>query len=61
MAVACEISTILQCRGKIFVSSSHIDFYTSLDSVSLSARIAGLDHDPGWMPEIGRVVLFHFE
>ena len=61
MAIDCDISHLLQCRGKIFVTSSHIDFFTSVDNVSLAARVSGLDRDPGWLPDIGRVVQFHFE
>jgi hypothetical protein len=33
----------------------------NIDDISLVARRAGLDRDPGWLPHFGRVVLFHFE
>lgn len=53
--------TVLLCRAKIYFSSSHVDLQTNLDNISLAARRAGLDQDPGWMPGMGKVVLFHFE
>jgi hypothetical protein len=52
---------VLRCRGRISVTRTHVDFYTSLDHISLIARRAGLDRDPGWCPEAGRVVQFHYE
>lgn len=51
---------LLQCRGLVYVTSSHIDFVAPLNNISLAARRSGLDRDPGWLAEIGRVVLFHF-
>jgi hypothetical protein len=32
----------------------------SLQDVDLAVRLAGLDRDPGWVPMLGRIVLFHF-
>jgi hypothetical protein len=32
-----------------------------LADVSLAARRAGLDRDPGWDPSFGRVIKIHFE
>jgi hypothetical protein len=31
-----------------------------LKHVSLPVRLAGLDANPGWYPELGRVVTFHY-
>ena len=53
--------SILKCRGHIHVTSCHIDFIAPLENISLSARLAGLDRDPGWIAEVARVVLFHFD
>jgi len=55
------LKNVLQCRGKVYLTSTHVDFVTHLENISLAVRRAGLDSDPGWLPEIGRVVLFHFE
>ena len=52
---------ILQLPARIYLSSSHIDLVTSVDEISMPARMSGLDQNPGWMPEMGRVVLFHFD
>lgn len=55
------VNALLRCRGHISITRTHVDFYTSLDNISLAARRAGLDRDPGWCPEVGKVVQFHFE
>jgi hypothetical protein len=47
--------------GRLYVTSTHVDAVLRLDDISLPARIAGLDADPGWCPQLGRVVQFHFE
>jgi hypothetical protein len=31
-----------------------------LERISLPARRAGLDRDPGWLPDLGLIVTFHF-
>ena len=50
----------LTSPGRVQVTSTHIDVLLSLEDVDLPARVAGLDHDPGWLPVLGRIVLFHF-
>lgn len=52
---------LLKLPAKIYFSSCHIDMVTSMDNISMIARISGLDQNPGWMPVIGKVVTFHFE
>jgi hypothetical protein len=32
-----------------------------MDQISIPVRRAGLDHDPGWMPDLAYIVLFHFD
>jgi hypothetical protein len=54
------LTNLFQCEGRIYVSSSHIDLVASVNSTKLSLRCCGLDQDPGWLPEYGRVVLFHY-
>lgn len=53
--------TLLRRRGRLYVTATHVDLVMSLDQVSLSVRMAGLDRSPGWLGAFGRVVLFHFE
>jgi hypothetical protein len=47
--------------GLVQVTSSHVDVRMTLDQVTLPVRLAGLDASPGWVPELGRVVTFHFQ
>lgn len=47
--------------GTVFVSRTHVDVVLDIHQIDLAARTSGLDQDPGWIPELGRVVLFHFE
>lgn len=51
---------VLQCPGRLAVTRTHVDFHASLDHISLPARCAGLDQNPGWCAPLGRVVSFHF-
>jgi hypothetical protein len=53
--------TLLVRNGRLFVTSTHVDLVMRIDSVTLPVRMAGLDRNPGWLSELGRVVLFHFE
>lgn len=55
------VEAVLQLRARLYISSSHIDLLAGLDDISLPARRAGLDRDPGWLPLFGRAFLFHFE
>ena len=55
------VQEMLLRPGRVFLSSSHLDVVMGLDDVSLPARLSGLDRNPGWVPEWGRVVLFHFK
>jgi hypothetical protein len=51
---------LLYRSGKLYVTSTHVDLVMDLDDVSVPARLAGLDTNPGWVPELGRVVSFHY-
>lgn len=55
------LKRLLLCPGKLYVTATHVDFATDINNISISARMSGLDRNPGWLPEYGRVVLFHFE
>ncbi len=50
----------LAVPGRVRVTGTHVDVVLSLQDVDLAARLAGLDRDPGWVPVLGRIVLFHF-
>ncbi len=47
--------------GRVLVSRTHVDVVLSLDQIDVAVRACGLDQDPGWVPHLGRIVLFHFE
>lgn len=51
---------LLNCPGQLHVTATHIDFVTDINNCSISIRKAGLDRNPGWLPEWGRVVKFHY-
>lgn len=55
------VAHLFRRRARLYVTSTHVDLAMSLDEVSLPARLAGLDRDPGWLPEFGRVIKFHYE
>ena len=53
-------AALLARPGRLLVSRTHIDFFSPPDRVSIAVRRAGLDRDPGWQPDLGYIVLFHF-
>jgi len=52
---------LLICNGRLYITSTHIDIMMKLDDISIPARMAGLDADPGWAADFGRIVKFHFD
>ncbi len=59
--VALNPKALLLHPGRLYLTSTHVDLVMGLNSVSIPVRMAGLDLDPGWMPDFGRIVLFHYE
>ena len=55
------INSLLQANGHLYVTGSHVDLVMNLSELSLPIRLAGLDFDPGWLVDFGRVVMFHYE
>jgi hypothetical protein len=47
--------------GRLYLTSTHVDLVMNLDTISLPIRLAGLDFNPGWLPDYGKVIQFHFE
>jgi hypothetical protein len=54
-------SSALSRPGRISVTRTHVDVILDLQHVDIAARVSGLDRDPGWVPDLGRIVAFHFE
>jgi hypothetical protein len=46
--------------GRLYVTATHVDLVMPMNEISVPVRLAGLDANPGWVPELGRVVTFHF-
>ena len=53
-------AALLHAEGRLVLTRTHLDVLLPLTAVSMPARMAGLDRDPGWVPLLGRVVAFHF-
>jgi hypothetical protein len=54
------VRELLLLDSRIYLSSSHIDLVANIEQTNFRLRCAGLDQDPGWLPDYGRVVLIHF-
>jgi hypothetical protein len=52
---------LLQHRGRIAVTRTHIDLFLPLDSADILLRRMGLDRNPGWRPDYGYIVAFHYD
>ncbi len=51
----------LVCRsGRISVTRTHFDLFFDHRQTDIRIRRVGLDLDPGWLPWLGKVVLFHY-
>lgn len=55
------VERLLRRDGRVWLTPSHVDVVMPLGAVSLAVRAAGLDADPRWRPDLGRVVAFHYE
>jgi hypothetical protein len=54
------LATIVRRRGAVRADPGWIEVELGLDEVSVDLRAAGLDLDPGWLPELGCVVRFRY-
>jgi hypothetical protein len=55
-----SLQEVLLRAGTLYVSATHVDIVMGMKQICVPARLAGLDANPGWVPELGRVVTFHF-
>lgn len=51
---------LLEVRGVLRATESHLDLYLDVNAARIELRLAGLDLNPGWVPWLGRVVSIHF-
>ncbi len=56
-----EIANYLLEPATLYLTRTHVDLVFTLDQIRLDLRLAGLDRDPGWVPELARVITFHYE
>ena len=47
--------------GHLEITRTHVDLFLPLDATDVALRRAGLDLDPGWSPDYGHIILFHYE
>ena len=40
---------------------THVDVVFALDQADVAVRRCGVDLNPGWIPWLGRIVVFHYE
>jgi hypothetical protein len=55
-----RIEEALMRTGSLYLTATHVDLVMPMSEISLPVRLAGLDANPGWAPEFGRVITFHF-
>ncbi len=55
------LHSLIRRPGRVLSSRTHLEVCFNLAHGDLRVRRAGLDIDPGWVPWLGRVVLFHYE
>jgi hypothetical protein len=51
---------LLEQSGHLEITRTHIDLFLPLDSADIVLRRAGLDRNPGWLPNYGHIVQFHY-
>ena len=59
--VRMPLAQIIDRPGAFTLTRTHLDIYFHHDQADIRIRRSGLDLDPGWVPWLGRVVLFHYE
>lgn len=55
------ISNYILEPATLYLTRTHVDVVFTLDQIRLDVRMAGLDRDPGWVPELARAIAFHYE
>jgi hypothetical protein len=58
--VGMTMAELMGRPGAFTLTRTHLDIFFHHDQADIRIRRAGLDLDPGWVPWLGRVVLFHY-
>ena len=56
-----SLTDALRRTGRLYITPNHVDLVMRMKQISVPVRIAGLDANPGWTPELGRIIKFHFD
>jgi hypothetical protein len=56
-----DLLELLHLHARLYLTMSHLDLVARLDAVRFPVRAAGLDRNPGWLRDWGRVIYFHFK
>jgi hypothetical protein len=51
---------LLRRPATLSATPTHVDVLLPMSAIEIAVRRAGLDRDPGWSPQFGRVIGFHF-
>jgi hypothetical protein len=54
------VRALLLRNARLFVTGTHIDVMLDLHDATVAVRAAGLDANPGWAPQLGRILTFHY-
>ena len=55
-------AAILLCKaGTVNTSRTHVDMYFPMHTADTRLRQVGLDANPGWVPDLGYIIQFHFD
>ena len=53
---------LVLCKpGHVLLSRTHLDLYLPPNAADIRLRQVGLDRNPGWVPDLGYIIQFHFE
>jgi hypothetical protein len=54
-------SILLYHHAKISITPTHAHVFFSLADHPIEIRLSGLDRNPGWVPDAGRFITFHYD
>ncbi len=54
------LAEVLHLPSTLYITHSHVDLVMRMKQIRVPVRLAGLDANPGWTPELGRIIKFHF-
>jgi len=52
---------LLHIIGRVTATYTHVDLFMAMETTDIRIRKVGLDRNPGWMPDFGYIIFFHFD